>query len=91
MLDLFQGALGQSVCSLLICLFLPFFSLLHITSEPTGGWLLFRSHGNCPRKKPRVFDGEEEEEEKKRNPSLTFGGAAPWTSVGGFSFAKRVF
>lgn len=26
MLDLFQGTLGQSVCSLLICLFLPFFS-----------------------------------------------------------------
>lgn len=37
--------------------------------------------------KPRVFDGEEEE---KKTPSLTFRGAAPWRSVGGFSLAKCV-
>ncbi len=39
--------------------------------------------------KPRVFDREEEEEEKKP-PSLTFRGAAPWRSVGGFFLAKCV-
>ena len=63
------------------------FFLSYIRSEPTGGRLLYCSHGNCPRKTKR--DGEKKK--KERNPSLTFRGAAPWTSVGDFSFAKCVF
>lgn len=54
MLDLFQGTFGQSVCGLVICLFLPFF-LLYIRSKPTGGRLLCCSHGNCPRKAKSVW------------------------------------
>lgn len=42
--------------------------------------------------KPRVFDEGEKKKKKKtgKKPSLTFRRAAPWMSVGGFSFAKCV-
>lgn len=85
MLDLFQGTLGQSVCSLLICLFLPFFSRTSEASPQVVAYFtvaMATAHG-----KPR----ETKKKKKKRNPSLTFRGAAPWTSVGDFSFAKCVF
>lgn len=64
MLDLFQGTPGQSVCSLLICLFLPFF-FLSFTSEASPQVVAYftvamaTAHG-----KPRVFDREEEEKKK---------------------------
>ena len=69
MLDLFQATLGQSVCSLLICLFLPF------TSEESPQVVAYftvamaTAHG-----KPRVFDGGEEEKKKKETLHLPLEG-----------------
>jgi len=81
MLDLFHGTLSLSVCSLLICLLLPFSP--YIRSKPTGGRLLYRSHGNCPQKAHSVWW-------RRRKPSITFRRAASRMSVGGFSVAKCV-
>lgn len=59
--------------------FLAFFPP-YIRSKPTGGRLLYRSHGNWPQKASSVA------EKKKNKPLLTFRRAAPWMSVGGFLF-----